>query len=257
MIDKKIYFSNYDIFNNLVINKFFSKFIYTKFLIKKKCTRKRKIYYLSLDNFFDNFFFCLRKKYKKLNVNFRLKTGFFFKSDLFIYKHSKLKYYNFQSIKYKSYLKKNIYFCLKYLKNSIFNLGLLFIYKSVRGGFLGFSNKIVGFLTLKYFIFFKKNTLFYKKYLIFAMATCLPFAITNFPVFSLYTSGFKRKFSSLRKKKLARFYFQRFKFFFSSKIIFFKKYLKYFLKSIYSLKLYKSHLIFNILFFKLLFLLKK
>lgn len=256
MLKKNVYLSHFVIFNGFIINKFFSKYVYTKFLIKKKCLKKKKINYISIDNFFDNFFFCLKKKYKKISLKVRLKTGFFLKSELFIYKHSKLKFYNFSGIKFKSYKKKNIYLNLNVLNNSFSNFGLLFVYKSVRGGFLGFSNKIVGFLTLKHFILFKKDILFYKKYLVIESAACIPYNITNFPGFSLYTSGLKRHFAYLKKKSLSKFYFKRFKFIFSSKKYFFKKYLKYFLQFFFHLKLYYFNFIFNYLLLKLIYFLK-
>ena len=184
------------------------------------------------------------------------KTGFFLKADLFIYRHSKLKLYNFKSIRFKSYLKKNIYLDIKYIKNSLNNLGILFIFRSVRGGFLGFSNKIVGFLTLKHFILFKKNVIFYNNYFVVSVATLIPFNITNFSTLSISISGFKRKYSSLKKKKLSSFYFNRIKFIFTCKKYFLKKSLKLLFNSFKFLYFYDLNKLLYFFFLKIILFFK-
>jgi len=147
------YFNSYHfLFNNLLLYKFFSKFIYSKFLIVNKIYRYRRKHLLIVDNYFEFILVKLKKKYKKLGFSSKLKKAFFFKADFFIYRHSKLKIYNFNSSIFKSYIKKNIYLNLKLLKNSLNKIQSLFIFRSIRGGFIGFTNKITGFLPLKFFI---------------------------------------------------------------------------------------------------------
>ncbi len=81
----KNYFINYHFFlKNLILYKFFSKFIYVKFLVIKKCWRLRNKNFLFIDNFFEIAYSKLKKKYKKLGLSSKIRTGFFLKQS-FIY----------------------------------------------------------------------------------------------------------------------------------------------------------------------------
>lgn len=228
------FISNYFFFSNFFLQKFFSKFIFMKFLIIKKCLQRRRRKFIIIDNFFDCFIFCLKTKYKKLGLSSRLKTAFFFKTEFFIYKYSKLSNYSFTATILKTYIKKPIYLNLNKLKNSILSLGLLFIYKNIRGGFYGFTNKITGFLPTQYLLLLKPRLIFYKKYFLITNSACFPYTITKLPMFLYYDSGFIRNYSFIKKdkKQLRHFFFKKFNFIFSFKKLFFKKYLQYFLRII-------------------------
>lgn len=229
------YFINsYFFFRTFFLQKFFAKFVFMKFLIVKKALRQRKRQFLIIDNFFDFFIFSLKIKYKKLGFSARLKTAFFLKIEFFLYKNSKLNLHTFTYGILKTYIKKPIYFSLKNLKNSIFHLGLLFVYKSTRGGFLGFSNKISGFIPITYLRLLKPRILFYKKYFILIKSSCASYNITKFPMLLYYNSGFIRNYNFFKKDKkyLRKFSFKKLNFIFSFKEIFLKKYLCYFSKII-------------------------
>lgn len=228
------FISNHFFFSNFFLQKFFSKFIFMKFLIVKRFLKRRHKKFIIIDNFFDCFIFCLKIKYKKLGLSHRLKTAFFFKTEFYIYKSSKLKDYSFTGTMLKTYIKKPIYLNLNNLKNSILRLGLLFIYKSVRGGFYGFTNKITGFLPTQYLVLLKPRLIFYRKYFIITNGSCTPYVITKLPTFLYYNASFIRNYNFVKndKKQLRHFFFKKFNFIFSFKKLFFKKYLQYFLKII-------------------------
>lgn len=256
------FINNYFFFNNFFLQKFFSKFIFMKFLILKKCLQRRRNKFIIIDNFFDCFIFCLKIKYKKLGLSYRLKTAFFFKTEFFIYKSSKLSQYSFTATMLKTYIKKPIYLNLNNLKNSILHFGLLFVYKSTRGGFYGFTNKITGFLPTQYLILLKPRLIFYKKYFIITKGSCAPYTVTKLPMFLYYNSGFIRNYSFVKtnKKQLRQFFFKKFNFIFSFKKIFLKKYLQYFLMTLLSSRISSNKNLFFYfysLILKLIFILKK
>ena len=253
MMQNKLYISShYLYFNNLMFPKNFSKHLYQKFLIYNKFKNMRKKKIFIFDNYFEFFFFRLKKKYiKKLSYYSKFKSAFFFKAELFIYKHSKLKIYNFMNIKFKRYIKKNIYFNLKFLKNSLFKHGLLFIHKAVRGGFIGFFNNFCGFIPLKFLKKQKKKIFFLKNYIICRASCNVSYFNTNYSMLRVFTSGLRRNFSKI-KKKLRRFFFKRFRFIFSFNFFFLKKYLKYFLENFLFIKTYQSKYLFFSILLKIL-----
>ena len=209
-------------FKKILIQKIFTNYVYTKFLILATFNISKFKTTLILDNFFIEFSYKLKKKFKRVKFLSKIKMGIYLKGNFFLYRHSKLTSIFFLSIRFHAYLKKKIYFSLNNLKFLLKNLNFVFIYKNIRGGFLGFSNNIVGFFSKKYLlklkIFIKKdvNLLIYKKYFILLhLLTCLPYKYTNYSTFFMYKAGFIRNFQKIKKKKsLRRFFFKRFKFFF-------------------------------------------
>ena len=253
---------------NILIQKLFTKYVYTKFLILTVFKISKKKFTLILDNYFLEFSFKLKKKFKRLKYLVKTKIGKFLKCNLFLYRHSKLLSIYFLSVRFNIYLKKNIYVSINKLKNLLQRLQLVFIFKSTRGGFLGFSNNILGFFSRNYFIrlqFYIKNNinlLIYKKYFILInILSCLPYKYTNFSTFFIYKAGNIRNFQKVKKKKtLRRFYFKRFKFFFLVPFFIFENKINYFKKNIISLLKIKSSSFFIFVFkffFSFLFFNKK
>ncbi len=188
-------------FKKILLQKIFTKYVYTKFLILATFNISKFKKTLILDNFFLEFTYKLKKKFKRIKFLSKKKMGSYVKGNFFLYKHSKLTSIFFFSIRFNTYIKKKIYFSLNNLKFLLKNLNLVFIYKNIRGGFLGFSNNILGFFSKKYFlklkVFIKRNfnLLIYKKYFILLnMLTCLPYKYTNYSTFFIYKSGFIRNF---------------------------------------------------------------
>lgn len=241
---------------NILIQKLFSKYVYTKFLTLTIHKLSNKKFILFLDNYFLEFSFKLKKKFKRLKYLFKIKSGKFLKCNLFLYRHSKLLTIYFLSVRFNNYLKKNIYFSLNKLKKSLKNLNLVFIFKITRGGFLGFSNNIVGFFSKKYFLRLKFyinqniNLLLYKKYFILLnLLNCLPFKYTNFATFFIHNSGIIRNFQKTKKKKtLRRFFFKRFKISFLVPFFIFRKKILYIKKNILDFFKYKSSVFFYFIF---------
>ncbi len=240
-------------FNKILIQKIFSKYVYTKLLIISISNNLKYKSIIDLDNYFIEFSIKLKIKFKRLNFIFNLKLGKFLKYSIFMYKHSKLTSIFFVGARFNTYIKKNIYFALNNLKNTLDNLNLVFIYKNVRGGFLGFSNFILGFFSKKYFkqlknfIKQKLNLLIYKKYFILLhILSCLPYKYTNFSSIFLFNSGYIRTFQKIKKKKkLRRFFFKRLKFFFLMPFFFFKKKIFYIKKNFLKIFKYKSSFLFH------------
>jgi hypothetical protein len=232
-------------FKKVIIQKIFTKYVYSKFLILSTFNVSKNKITIYLDNFFIEFSYKLKKKFKRLNFLYNLRIGKYLKGNFFIYRHSKLTSIYFYSIRFNVYIKKKIYFSLNNLKYILKNLNLVFIYKNVRGGFLGFSSNILGFFSKSHFLnlnsFLIKYTslLIYKKYFIlFNILNCLPYKYTQIPSFFSYKASYIRNFQKVKKKKkLRRFFFKRFKFFFlissfilKKKILYIKKNLKFIFK---------------------------
>lgn len=248
--------SNSILLKKNVIQKIFTKYVYTKFLVLAvfKISKKKSI--LFLDNYFLEFSFKLKKKFKRLKYLFKIQTGKYLKCNFFIYKHSKLLSIYFISVRFNVYLKKKIYFSLNKLKFILQQLNLVFIFKNIRGGFLGFSNNILGFFSkihfikLEYFIKMNINLLIYKNYFILLdLITCLPYKYSNISTFFFYKSGYIRNFQKIKKKKtLRRFFFKRLKFFFLVPFFIFKKKLLYFKNNFLNILKCKSLVLFFFIF---------
>jgi hypothetical protein len=245
------YLNNNISFKKILIQKLFAKYIYTKFLILAsfKNSKRKSIFFL--DNYFMEFSFKLKKKFKRLKYLFKINTGKFLKSNLFLYRYSKLTSIFFFSIRFHSYIKKSLYFSILKLKYLLQNLNLVFFYKSIRGGFLGFSNNILGFFSKKNFFylkfFIKKNLNFilYKKYFILInILNCIPFKDTNLSTIFIHNAGYIRNFQKIKKKSLRLFFFKRFKFNFLISSLILKKKILFFRKNFLNFKKYNSTKIF-------------
>ncbi len=243
-------------FKKILIQKIFTKYVYTKFLILATFKISKSKIILILDNFFLEFSYKLKKKFKRMKFLSKIKMGSYFKGNFFLYRHSKLTSIFFLSTRFNTYLKKKIYFSLNNFKCLLKSLNLVFVYKNTRGGFLGFSNNILGFFSKKYFLklqfFIKKNfnLLIYKKYFILLnVLTCLPYKYTNHATFFIYNAGFIRNFQKIKKKKsLRRFFFKRFKFFFLAPFYILKKKILYLKKNLKKIFTYKSSFFFHFIF---------
>lgn len=250
------YLNNNISLKNILIQKLFTKYVYTKFLILTVFKISNKKLTIFLDNYFLEFSFKLKKKFKRLKYLFKIKSGKFLKCNLFLYKHSKLLSIYFLSVRFNIYLKKHIYFSLNKLKFFLQHLHLVFIFKNIRGGFLGFSNNILGFFSKNYFIrlqFYITNNinlLIYKKYFILVnLLSCLPYKYTNFSTLFIYKTGTIRNFQKIKNKKtLRRFFFKRFKFFFLVPLFILKKKIKYFKNNLLSFFKFKSSIFFIFIF---------
>ena len=87
-MNKEIFFFSRSSLSKIVLSKYFSQYLYTKFFIKDLVYPKYKKVVL-VDNFNFNFF-VISKTYRRMFKLFLLKPGCSLVSDLFIYKYSKL-----------------------------------------------------------------------------------------------------------------------------------------------------------------------
>jgi hypothetical protein len=252
LLKKKFFIFKNKSFTDFLLKKQFAKYVYTKFLICKTVSfAKKKI--ILLDNYLSEFNIKIKKKFRRLNFLFNLKSGNFLKSDLFIYKHSRLNFYFFISLGFKTYIKKNIYGNINNFKNLLLKSNLIFLFKSIRGGFLGFSNKIVGYLSKRNLIRSSENLFRYKKYCILQNATCVPYSLSFQKSFSYYNTGFTRNFGK-SKSSFRNLIFKRFKFFFNFKKFNYIRFQQYFFLII---KFLNSKLVFNTYFYNFFFKLYK
>lgn len=245
------FFISYHYFiNNLLLYKFFVKFVALKFLILKKYWHTRSLYFCLIDNFLEKLKVSLKKRYKTLGFSSKIKTAYFFKSELFIYKHSKLKIYNFCSIFFKNYIKKNIYLKIRKLKELIYKSEILFVYKIRRGGFLAFSRLVRGILSIKCYCASIQNIIKFKKYFIINNLICVSFFYSKGKLLRLYSTGPLRKFNRIKKNILYKFAFKRFNIVFATKNYYFLKYLELFSISCNSYHFCNSKLVFFSFFLK-------
>ena len=256
------FYLNKTVNDTSILKKLCSKYLYTKFLILTDSLNLKYTSPFFLDNYFSEFTFNVKKKKNRLGFLFKRKLGSFLKADLFIYRHSKLKFIYFFSLRFKIYVKKKIFFNLHQLKYSLENLQLVYIYRSVRGGFFGFSNNIVGFLSKKTYVKLKIkkrfNILWYKNYFILInILKCLPYSLTNYSTFIFHKVGLIRNFAKIKKKSTLRlFFFKRFKFILTSDFFLLKKNLFFFKRNLKKFLNYNSTLLFYFILFRFYFLLQ-
>lgn len=238
--------------NDLLLKKTFVIFIYTKFLIFKiiKFSKKKKI--ILIENYLNEFSIKLKKKFKRLNFFFKLTCGKFLNGNLFVYKHSKLKFYSFISLRLKMYLKKNIYIALKNLKFFFKKSNTIFIYKSVRGGFLGFSNSISGYLSKQLLLKSNLRVLKYKKYFLLNNIFCSMYSISNIKSFFFSNCGIIKNFNKKKYISRRRLIFKKFKFLFTPNSTYYKRFLlriSFIINNLNYITLFKTY--FNLIFLKL------
>jgi hypothetical protein len=250
-VKKSFHLYNSSSYNDFLLKKIFVKFIYTKFLIYKiiKISKKKKIIFI--ENYLQEFSIKLKKKFRRLGFFFKLTCGNFLKGDLFVYKHSKLKFYSFISLRLKIYLKKNIYIALKKFKYIFTKSNTIFVYKSVRGGFLGFSNGISGYLSKQLLLKSTLRLLRYKKYFLFYNIICVPYSIASIKSFFFFSCGMIKNFNN-HKNKTRSLIFKKFKFIFTSNSIYYKRillYISFIMANLNYFTLFKAY--FNTMFLKL------
>lgn len=211
---------------HLLIKKSLVKVLYTKFLLFNvvKASKKKKIFFL--DNYLEEFNLILKKKFRRLNFFFKLKSGNFLKGHLFTLKHAKLKFYSFISVRLKKHLKKKIDIALKSLKYFFRQSNLIFIYKSIRGGFLGFTNKISGYLSKQHLLNFNKSIFKYKKYFLLYNVSCILYSLSNNKALFFSRCGTTKNFRK-RKNVSKILIFKKFKFLFNLNFKYYKRFLNY------------------------------
>lgn len=221
MVSKNFFLSHCSIScDEVLLKKIFVKYLYTQFLIYHISTFKKKKLLL-LDNYLTFFNIKVKKKYKYLKRFRSLKVGIFFRGNLFVFKHSKLKFHFFISVRAKKCLKRTLYFTLNTLSAVLKKFNTLFLYRNVRGGFLAISNKVVGYISKNLLYKSKKKLFKYKKYYLLTNMSCLSNLDSGFKSLIFYhrtTSKILK--SKFRKKRGKR---KKLKFFFNSIRLFYRK----------------------------------
>ena len=192
----KFYFSK-SVLHKITINKYLSKFEYPKFLIRNSLKKTSKTFLL------DNYFEFYEITFKKYIISMRLrllKVGYSLVKNVFFYQHKNLLFY-FSGIGKK---KKNIS-----LANSLVNRlniwstnnHIVYLYKIRRGGYLGLSKGIIGFIPKAYILVFKDNFIKHKKYILFYNFSGLKSLDCNFSLLKYSKVSILKNFNKSSKKR--------------------------------------------------------
>lgn len=192
----KFFFSKSTL-QNIVINKYLSKYEYPKFLIRNNLKKVSKTFLL------DNYSELYDITFKKYIISARLrllKVGCSLAKNLFFYNNKNLLFY-FSSIGKK---KKNISLTTSLigrLNTWSRNNHIIYLYKIRRGGYLGLSKGIIGFIPKAYILVFKDNFIKYKKYILFYNFSGLKSLNCNFSLLKYSKINILKNFSNSSKKR--------------------------------------------------------
>jgi hypothetical protein len=192
----KFFFSKL-ILHDITINKYLSKYEYPKFLIRNTLKKTSKVFLL------DNYSELYEITFKKYIISMRarlLKVGYSLVKNVFFYYHKNLLFY-FSSLGKK---KKNIS-----LTNSLVNRlnswsnnnHIVYLYKIRRGGYLGLSKGVIGFIPKAYILVFKDNFIRYKKYILFYNFSGLKSVDCNFSLLKYSKINILKNFNKSSKKR--------------------------------------------------------
>ena len=192
----KFFFSK-SILHDITINKYLSKYEYPKFLIRNALKKTSKVFLL------DNYSELYELTFKKYIISMRarlLKVGYSLVKNVFFYYHKNLLFY-FSNLGKK---KKNIS-----LTNSLVNRlnswsnnnHIVYLYKIRRGGYLGLSKGVIGFIPKAYILVFKDNFIRYKKYILFYNFSGLKSLDCNFSLLKYSKINILKNFNKSSKKR--------------------------------------------------------
>ena len=241
----KFYFSK-SALQNIIINKYFSKYEYPKFWIRSNSKKNSKN--ILLDNYFE-FYQIFFKKYIISLRSRLLKIGNSLVKNIFFFKHKNLSFY-FSGIGKK---KKNIslvYFLMNRLKFWSVNNHIIYLYKAFHGGFLGLSKGIVGFIPYTYILLFNNSFIKHKKYILFYNFAGLNSLDCNFNLLNYFKINILKNFnkSSKRRRQLI---FSKLKFILIHCKVLIKFWAKFFLEVKFKSNI-KKRVFLNLILFKII-----
>jgi hypothetical protein len=173
--------------NKIILNKYFSKNIYPKYLIRKLTLTKQKKFIL-LDNYSSKHL-VFSKTYNRVFSHYLLKRGCSLVSEPFIYKSSKLHFLFFEGLTFKTKPYNIASLLLKRLKFWSNKEELFFLYKITQGGYLGFSKGIIGFIPKNQLLNYNGTFNAYKKYIILKKIGGINYSQSNFSTFKISPGG--------------------------------------------------------------------
>lgn len=177
ILKKKFYLNKKALDLDFTLKRAFTKYLYTKFLITYIGVDEG-VPLIYLDNFLARYVFNIDKSFTRLKFYAGLQSGKFLKAEVFLFKSLYTDKHLLFSFNFQAYIKKNIKKILNSLSITLFAANLVFFYKSIPGGFLGFSNKICGYISKKKFYKIKEKCLRYKRYYLVFNVLCAPKLMT-------------------------------------------------------------------------------
>jgi|TARA_Y100000782_G_scaffold114811_1_gene152614 hypothetical protein len=192
----KFFFSK-SILHDITINKYLSKYEYPKFLIRNTLKKASKNFLI------DNYSELYEITFKKYIISMRsrlLKIGFSLVKNVFFYRHKNLLFY-FSNVGKK---KKNISVAnllVNRLNTWSSSNHIVYLYKIRRGGYLGLSKGVIGFVPKAYILVFKDNFIKYKKYILFYNFSGLKSLNCNFSLLKYSKVNILKNFNNSSKKR--------------------------------------------------------
>ena len=192
----KFFFSK-SLLQDITINKYLSRYEYPKFLIRN--TLKKNSNFFLIDNY-SELYEVTFKKYIILMRSRLLKVGFSLVKNVFFYSHKNLLFYfsNAGKKKKKISLANSL---VDRLNSWSSNNHIVYLYKIRRGGYLGLSKGIIGFVPKAYILVFKENFIKYKKYILFYNFSGLKSLNCNFSLLKYSKINILKNFNKSSKKR--------------------------------------------------------
>ena len=192
----KFFFSK-SLLHDITINKYLSKYEYPKFLIRN--TLKKNPKFFLIDNYSELYEITFKKYITSMRSRL-LKVGFSLVKNVFFYCHKNLLFYFSNAGKKKKKIS---------LANSLVNRlnlwssnnHITYIYKIRRGGYLGLSKGVIGFVPKAYVLVFKDNFIKYKKYVLFYNFSGLKSLNCNFSLLKYSKINILKNFNKSSKKR--------------------------------------------------------
>jgi hypothetical protein len=232
-----------------LINKYLSKCVYPKFVIRN--TLKSGAFFGYLDTYSELYQSTFKKYYKFIKMRF-CKVGFSLMKKICFYTNYNLLLF-FAGAGYKKVARSLAGALLTRLNVWSQVNHLVYVYKACRGGLIALSKGVCGFLPLLYILLFNKNFIGHirhKKYILFNCFSGLNLTSYRLESFNFLKHKIIHNFNK-SSKKLRQFYFLKLKYVFIQYTTLIKFWCTFFLALFSKIKA-KQFLILNLIFFKIL-----
>ena len=232
-----------------LINKYLSKYVYPKFLSRNKLKAAGTSGYL--DTYSELYEASFKNYYKPLNFHFD-KVGFSLVKKIFFYTNYNLLFF-FLGVGKKKVVRSLAGSLLTRLNMWSRINHLVYVYTACRGGFLGFSKGVIGFVAKFYILKVNKKfiqLILHKKYILFRYFSGLKLTNYNLESFNFLKHKIIHNFNN-SSTDLRQFYFLKLKYIFVQYRLLIKFWCRFFNKYLTALKS-KQFLVLNLIFFKIL-----
>jgi hypothetical protein len=241
----KFFFSKSTL-EHIIVNKYLSKYEYSKFLIRNSLKKTSKTFLL------DNYSEFYEMTFKKYIISMRsrlLKVGHSLARNIFFYNHKNLLFF-FSGIGKKKKVTSVTNLLINRLNSWSNTNHIIYIYKIRRGGYLGLSKGIIGFVPRAYILVFKDNFIKYKKYILFYNFSGLKALDCNFSLLKYSKVNILKNFNKSSKKR-RQLIFSKLKFILIQYKILIKVWSTFFLEFKFK-SLEKKKFFFNLVFSKII-----